>query len=333
MAWKRKEKDLTEDQVVAMAKQELAPHWYNTAFPLLAGLEEEGTLSVHPLDPHFRDSAWVVIALDPFSNEGLLAIHLAMEWARRYETHGVKTLLAFPDLSDVFSDRRGVETFIDSQQIPMPVFVDQGGLVSRGLGGQTLPSLMFLTHEGVQFVRSGPQWFESIESEIQTYLRKKDPGLSLSMILNPEDPPRDQHRCDFGQGERVLKPHIVSKTPIPLEIGLNGEWKHEPFYIVTHDPKAELTFDMTSAGFSLMARSMSKVLERARVVIEFNGAPLYDIFGWEDLSYDDHGRSMVEIRDARLYRVGKGFKEPGKISLRFPNAESLPIALYSLFFS
>lgn len=333
MAWKRKEKDLTQEQVIDLAKQELAPHWYNAAFPLLAGLEEAGTLSAHPLDPHFRDSTWIVFSVDPFSNEGLFAIRLAKEWAARYEAHGIRCLLAFPEETDVFTDRSGVEGFLDREGITMPTFVDREGLVSLALGVNSLPTLAFLTGAGVSFVRTGPRWFEGLELELQAHLRKKDPGLSLPLPFELLDAPRDLRRCDFGSQPKRILPHSVDPANRPMEIGLGGEWKHEASYILTHDPQAELSFDIGSSGFSLMARSMSKVLERARILVEFNGAPVFDVFGWDDLTFDDMGRSLVEVRDARLYRVARNLKEPGKVILRFPNAANLPMALYSLFIS
>ena len=93
MAWKPKEKPLTHEEAIAVARAELAPFWMGSE-PLIAAIRaREGKASVHPLDKDFERRSWALIFVDLMNYKGEGVLRYAREWARRYAAHNLGVLL------------------------------------------------------------------------------------------------------------------------------------------------------------------------------------------------------------------------------------------------
>lgn len=93
-AWKPKEKPLTEQEAVALARKELAKYWFGFE-PLLAGIRSGEAFSAYPLDPEFSKRAWLFVFADPTTYAGEAALDYAREWQARYAQHGLGLIVIF----------------------------------------------------------------------------------------------------------------------------------------------------------------------------------------------------------------------------------------------
>ena len=352
MFWKpKKQKELTKDEAIALAKQELAPHWHKVS-PLLAGVRTEAGVSAVPLEPLFGDNSWLLIFVDPTDFNGEAAVHFAKEFHRRYSPYCLRGLLILKAPYAYLRERDAIEQHIERRGILFPVALDHDGLLSAAFRATEGTRCLILSAKGIPFEASGPAWARDAELGLQVFLRSTDPGLPLLPVLErPDSLPSDLVRLDFGKDRGVKFPAPGFTTPLGafsagefpvggsanmnegVPLALAGRWVQDGDRIATTDPKAQISMHAPGPGMGFVAEPLKKSVDGGRVVVEVNGIATPDIFADENLSYDDEGHSLVRADGPRLYRVLKKLSERERnITLRFPYADQVPVALYGVRF-
>jgi hypothetical protein len=323
MAWKPKEKQLSPEEAIEMARRDLAPFWFGSP-PLLAGVRgEDGRASVHALDPGFERRAWMLLFADLTAYAGETLLQFAREWTRRYSPYDLGlTLVVRPSYSFI-SSAKALPPLLRKSSEAFPIVVDHEGLILDAFGGAAgLPRAKLLQQRKILFENSGSQWFEGTELALQKFLRSADPGLPLSPAFEPQgDLPLDVSQLELGARFK----QTAAK--------LSGKITQEPDRVVIADPHAEIRFDSPSARVSLVGASASASHEIAHVRVELNRDPVFDAAAAPDLSFGDDGGSEVKVGDARLYHVLQALPDKARaVTLKFPNADRVPVALYGIRF-
>lgn len=359
MIWKPKEKELTPEEAVAIAKKDLAPFWFGSS-PLLAGIAHEGHSLIVPLSKEFIKKRWLIFLIDPTAFEGENAIFYAKEWYRRYHLNNLGFIIVLVPSYDYMRLPASIQKFMEKQQISFPLVLDAEGSLAHALNATKLPKTVLLDNGRVIQAYEGNQEFNEIEDCLQKFLRSTDPGLALLPLFSPrETRVLDVDRYEFGYKPKVGSPLMVFPAPGFVmgednirrakfvrhregnEDGhglskfiISGEWQQYPEGIVTSDSNAYIQLTSPAERVSLIAAPAGKVgLEPPRISVEVEGRAVYDAISGEDIKMDDSGETQVKVVKPLFYHILVGLpKNHRNVVLRFSNAKRAPVALYGLRF-
>lgn len=332
MAIRRREKPLTPDEAIGLAKKELAPFWFGCHEPLMAAVKAEGGVRAYPLDSRMTDRAWLIFFVDPFLLSSRDALLYARSWAHRYEPQKLNVMvvlnLAFPFATESLWGRK----FAQQLDGPVVTVMDREGLLQQAFQAKELPKLILL-HQNKQVLdRSGALWVQGAELEIQTFLRQSDPGLPLfEPMSEPTEPVRDKESFDFG--------NLSPDAPISF----HGKWAKENDRMIAQDSQATLSFKCSGKRLGIVAQSLAEKGE-SEVIVELpreypRAAEVLD----DDLKIDfqvltnpladasQKRRGSVKIGMPRLYQLFRALPVTHReITLRFASADKSPVAVYGI---
>ena len=325
MGWKPKEKVLTSEEAIELARRELAPFWI-ASDPLLAGVRgADGKATAHPLDHSFDKHAWLMLFADLTEFGGENVLLCLREWARRYGANDLRFLLVVRSAFSFLSSAKALKASLRKAPDGCPVVLDHDRLLTEAFGGtqQAGPSVRLLSQRKVLFENSGLDWIKGAEAEIQRFLRIKDPGLPLELPFDPPARlPHDSASTGFGSGSKS-KGYKVS-----------GKIVEEVDRILIKDAAAVVQISSLHPRVSIVAQSVMDTHEPSRMGVELNGDTVFEAVTGADLTFGDDGGSVVRVSEGRLYHVLHSLPSKAReITLRFPDADRLPIALYVIRFS
>jgi hypothetical protein len=327
MAWKPKEKQLTPEEAVEQARKELAPFWLGTE-PLLAGVRgADGKAAAHPLGKAFDEKSWLLFFADLTDFSGEVAVKQVRQWIRRYSAYELNILLVARRSYSFLNSAKDLQAMLGRSVEHFPVVLDVDGLIGEafGVNGLPLPVLKLLHKRKVIFERSGPdRWNQGVEKELQGFLRLSDPGLPLAPPYEASaTEPRDTASAELGARNR---------SP---QLKITGKAIQEADRVLIQDPATVVRFASAHPRVSLVAQSPAQGDQYSRVRIELNGDTVYEAVVGADLAFGDDGGSEVRVGEARLYHVLQALPagKEREITLRFPDADRLPVALYAVRFS
>ncbi|MGE0614181.1 MAG: TlpA family protein disulfide reductase [Bacteriovoracia bacterium] len=335
MVWKKKERELTPEEAIALAKQELKPFWFGVT-PLFAAIRQPDAVTIHPLDPQFSSHTWILYFLDQNSFHYGNALKLAAEWQKRYAPYSVRSLIVMHSDYPQQADAAAMEKFIEKTHLKFPVVLSQGGLVPSAYQVKSFPTVTCIHQGRVFHSMSGNRWFDTVETVLQDHLRKSDPGLPLAMPLQSRELPAIAE-ISRALGKKaatnlVFKPsRNGASAPSDEKILLIGQWTQTDDCVTTSDPEAQIRFRTRLPRVSIVAASLSKTVESAKILVESDGAPALDIFSGTDLKFEDDGQSFLEIKDLQLYQaLEKLTPDKFEITLKFSHAKRVPVAVHGI---
>lgn len=323
MAWKPKEKQLTPEETIELARKELAPFW-TLSDPLLGAVRSpDGRASVHPLVKSFDAKAWVILFADLTLLSGEAVLQHAREWYKRYATHDLGFLLFVKQSYKCYSTLEALQPLLRRFPLNFTIALDSDGLLFEAFGAKAgLPRALLLHQRKILSEHSGSDWLKGTEASLQSFLRIKDPGLPLSPVVKMSDLPKDTGQIELG------------KSSQPMQVSVSGKWSQDDEKIVTSDPAASLSFRAPSPRVSVIAQSALKTSEPTRVRVELSGDTVFEAAAGPDLGFGDDGGSEILVSDAQVYHFLVGLPAKNRdITLRFPDADRLPVALYGIRFS
>lgn len=326
MAWKPREKPLTPDEALALARSELAPFWLG-AEPMLAGVRgPDGRAAAHPLDKSFDQRAWVILFGDLTDFAGEAVLLYAREWMKRYSQHNLSVMLVVRAAYSFLSSVKALPPFLGKTVEAFPVVLDYEGLIAEAFGVKSnlWPAVKVLNQRKVMFDHAGPNWADGVEKEIQSYLRIKDPGLPLApSFVPPGFSPKASTCAELG---------LRARSPI---FRLDGKIAQEQDRVVMQSASATIRFRSPAPRVSIVAQSMLlSTGEPGRIRIELDGGPIFDAVAGADLSFGDDGGSELKLTEGRLYHALQVLPAQSReITLRCPDADRLPIAIHGVRFT
>jgi hypothetical protein len=333
---RRREKPLTPQEAIDLAKKELFPFWFGSE-PLLAAVQTGETAQAFPLDSSFALRPWLLLFLDPTDLTAVDAFTFARFCAQRYEAQrlGVITFLR-AQYSFLNADwiRKWTNSFTGQFSNSFIAALDKGGAMARSFQVQRYPALLLMNQGHVAFNRQ-ENWFESAEIEIQRFYRAADPGLPLFPPLRVDEP----LTANVGSLE-------FSKLD-PRACVLSGKWMQEGDAMVTYDPQATVEFTAPASKLGIVAQAVRKMdlQATAEITVELNNEYGKAVVPAQDLHVDsrthesvgvDHRekcRATLVVGDARIYSLFKNLPVTHReVRLRFPEAASTGVALYAVRF-
>jgi hypothetical protein len=352
MSWKKKERELSQEEAIELARKELEPYWLGSK-PLLAAVKpgQGAEVQAFPLDPIFVKNRWLIALLDPTTFSGETTLFYLREFFRRYADHDLSFLLLCRSVYSYLREKKPIENMMRSYRFTFPAAIDHDGAMSRALGAKGFPRILLST--GGQFVveREGLDWMSDFESEIQKFLRSTDPGLPLLPIFQPSEVlQKDTHRLEFGKGrgapipepgfkmtsKKIMAGVFKGTRPQKMPEGglfMSGQWIQDEDYILTADPTAQLGFRSPGAYLSVVAQALSKNQDAGKVAFEINHSLVSEQMVGPDMGFDVDGLSVVEVKAPRLYHALVRLPvESREVTLRFPTANRTPVALYGIRF-
>lgn len=328
MTWKPKEKELTPEEAVALAKKELAPYWVGSK-PLIAGVKNGNRCFVVPLDEEFKKKSWLILFADPTDFRGEASLLYLKEWHRRYNGHELNTLLIYVPPYSYLKNPDAIQKLKDKEGIDFPLVIDTDETIAASFGASQLPKIILYDKGKMSLESENGEWLKDTELKIQKFLRSTEPGLPLLLIFESPDSvgmAQDTSRIEFGNQH--------AKSGQKVGFSMDGKWDRDAEKVTTVDSNAVISFKSYSSRVSLIGQSMSKISEPAIVSIEVNGEPIYDSIAGEHVTLDDAGRSLVKVTFPQLYHFLVGLKKgiAADVTLRFPQANAVPVSLYGLRF-
>ncbi|MCM2276977.1 MAG: hypothetical protein NDJ89_02745 [Oligoflexia bacterium] len=352
-AWKPKEKPLSLEEAVALAKRELSRYWIGSE-PLLAAVRSGEKVTAHPLSADFARRDWLMLFMDPTGFSAEPALNRIEEWSQRFAGHGIGFVVV---LRVPYANLRRVEALewlLPRKQFPFILVLDAEDQLSAAFGATSARELprMYLLVDGKPVAeRSGRSWGEGVEERIQQLLWKRDPGLPLPPALPPEQSgAADIAAISFADRRQYPKPGFqvdefgelragfAGATSIALEkdatpYQISGGWKLEGERLIAADETATLRLKSPGSHFAVVAELAAREPGDGEILLELEGIRMHEGLAAEDLGQDESGGSVLRVREARTYRAFKGLPNPGReLCLRFPHAREMPVALYGLRF-
>ena len=360
MGWKQKEKELSVEEAIELARRELEPYWFGSR-PLIIGIQSGGQFVTLPLDPEFPNKAWLIFCVDLTDFTSETVFYFAREWNRRYHSHHLRILIIIATRYDYLKKPDFYEKIKEKRQLDFPLTIDIQETLFPAFGVSQY--MKILLQRGVQrhFEHDQSTCFKQSEAEIQHFLRSTDPGLSLPPLLKPSQPIQlDIDRYEFGYrpkigkkvtylfgdfgppneaGERSgLFEHAKLNTVEPGEFHILGNWTQNAECITTNDPYAQICFHCPSSELGIVARAVHPKDQprndtNSSISFEINGENAYDAIMGSHLIFDETGLSVLRIDQPMLYHALTQLPaEPKEITLRFPNADRAPVEIYGLRF-
>ena len=287
MAWKPKERTLTLEEAIALARKEYAPHWRNTPFPLVAGTEGK----LHPLDESIRKKVHIFGVFDCFSFSAQQAVGFLKYLLQTYAEHSIYPIAVLTSPRAIVMSPKVLDSI--AAAFKMPVCFDHDGELQRALAFPLSHQNHFACVQA-QIAESDPEQFEV---KLQAFLRTTDPGLPLKPpAKTPLHGATDLFRISLSRdGLRV-------KAALDLGLKLSGEWE------ITEDCIRPLTTSCTlefryqpkfSPNMGLVASS-TKI---TRIGIDLGTTLLPPEWFGRDVSTDENGKPSITIPTKGLDRV------------------------------
>jgi len=340
MVWKPKEKKLSAEEAVALAKKELAPYWFGSS-PLLAGLRSGPKSTAHPLDPKIVQKTWLLLFIDATTFGGNSALQFLCEWYRRYSPHELNfmLILRFP-YQNIYTRTAIEDILIQANDLQFPVAIDSDGSLGAAFGAIQFPTVICLKDGHTFFDYSGADCVPKGELHLQNFLRSLDPGLPLLPVMFSGDSNIPIQKIDTGSVEFGLKSTAKIETAAELpdsiaddRIVLTGNWTREAERILTKDPEATLSFRCPATRLALVARAQQKTIETGIIQVQINGLPAYEAFRGKQLIIDEESNTVLQISAGWLYETLIDLPETDRsITLRFPTANNVAVSIYGLRF-
>jgi hypothetical protein len=351
MVWKPKEKELTLEEAVVLAKRELAPLWSGSE-PLVAAIRgSQGRKpSIFPLASQFSAVPRLFIFVDPTQPSSEFLLRYGREWAKRYGPNGCELLAIFRLPYTGLAQAQDFEELLRKSPLGFPVAIDRDGLLAEALTAEELPAVVLLHKGKVVFVDLDWRRPSETELRLQKYLRETDPGLPLRpAFLGDAVAPVDELSIELGRGRGSVFPAPGFQGDVrgfgtaqfkgPIQAGdlskapffIQGNWIQDQDRIATSDPAAVLAFHASRANVAIVGSCLTKIGGTCKILIEVGERPVFDVFAGEAVQMDEDGNSRVVLEGLQLYPMLQALTpDSRRVTLRFPAAREFPIAIHGL---
>ncbi len=322
MSWGNKSKELTAEEAIAIAREELAPYWFGSD-PLLIGLEQGGGYQAFPLNRDFVKKLWLILIVDPTTFLGESILDLIREWEKRYRVLSLNVLVIYSVRYQFQKNPRAAQRWIEGEATTCVRCVDVNSRLVSAFHATDLPKVL-LFREGVRlFEYIGKNWIFETDFQIHKALRMADPGLPLPPVLQ-------------GLDHLTLDTQMVDLNSTTLGfpgLSLLGNWSHDEEKIWTNDEDARLNFRSFGSEVALLARPKEESDSTPTLVVELNGLPPYDAVRGSSLRVSESSDLVASLNGLNLFSILTELPTHERnVTVRFKNIKECPIEIYGLRF-
>jgi len=324
MVWKPKERELTREEAIEEAKKVLAPFWYGSK-PLVMASFVGKDVRIFPIDDAFSKGSWMVALLDPFSPSGLGALRYINQMHRRHHPHDLNTCVVLRSPYEFARDRDQLQVLLEELGISYPVVLDADGQLHRGFEVSQWEGVSYrLYHAGECRVKADAAVVpEEWETEIQAFLRSRDPGLAVRPVL-------DTREFDL----KVQSISVQSALKNFRTLNVSGEWRDEGSGVFSVDPQSALEFEIPARRAFLLVEKKGKPSTTALVKVSLAGIPVFAEDRGVSLIELDDGQTAIHFKRARLFELlqrNDSASGPRKLRLEAVSTDDLKIIFHRLF--
>ncbi len=319
MVWKKKEKELSQEEAIELAKKEFAEQWLGSE-PLFAALPH-----IIPIDPGFKKGLWLLVSVDPFTPVAIPALQIAAQWLSRYTEFGLNLVSCTRSRRPDILYRDQIATLLEDAGLKGKIgWIDLGSKSSQAFSipESALDSAVFwlLIDGKVHRQYITPIDLKEIEVELQFLIRRKDPGVPFRPVAKTEGETSAPNRS------------ILQKSIDDPIFTRDGSWEPTAGSFKTVDGKCALEFDSKWDSFALvMEVSRRDINNVSRVVIESDDMPLFDQYSGEEIDADIEDASTLSVRKLKMYRAAKKLPaDKRKIRIKFIDGGRVPVTVHQI---
>lgn len=331
---KKKQIILTQEELVQLAKKEHAPFWVYTS-PVVAAVGDATAGSLFPLDPKFNEKTWLFIRMDLTDPASSKLFEIALEWHKRYSLFPYSTLVIVHPRFEYYLRAKTVEEVLDHYSSRIPTMIDHDLSFARLTGAKFSSHISIVQKasivQSISLEKINLQNVQAVERELQKSLRLTDPGLSLPLVYEPEDPLF--FRTPFSSVD-------ITEVEKVKAMGLNlvGKWEISGQKIATQDSTASLTFNIPKSSSPLSMLVCAEPTDPkslgASFIAEVNGTAPSDTMLGAECRYDEVQNAICAFKQAGSFFVLKNLQSGrhDTVTLKVPLAGNKPIAIYGFRF-
>jgi thiol-disulfide isomerase/thioredoxin len=252
-------------------------------------------------------------------------------WHERYGSHGLTVIGVHTPEFEFEQQRANVLAAVERHGLRYPVVQDNRYKTWDAFDNRFWPAKYLLEPgRGVIYQHFGEGEYEETEHAIRAALERlgkdiaavppvevKPPAVEAGAAARQTAELYGGYRRNFserggfaGQNEYYLGPdasraYVDRGERAPNKWYVHGEWLNEA-EAITHNRRTEHFEDYIALRFR--ARSVNVVLrpegrQPFSVVVELDGRPLQPAEAGADVTFTPEGRSVIEVREARLYQL------------------------------
>ena len=324
---RKRDKEYSFEEAMHIARTAAIPHWYFSDPLFFGAVDENDTHYPQPLGEELGKGAWTLFFCSVTGWTFPRTLQAYLEWDRRFQNLGVKSIFVFRERFPLFSGRLELEEWLRRHHIDSPAVSDPDGSLNRAFGGEeTYPRLAIL-HDGVvAHVGSGQTFVEGAEREIHRILRIDSPGLPMQL------PWKERERVPDERGFLA----VVNEGALATDYDLmaNGRWHLERDHLWTQDPEATISLTVRETDVAIVAQSVTEGSLTTRITAVSSLGPIPDVHAARDAHPDSEGNLAVNAHHARTYFfLQKLLPQMRKLTLGFPIANEVPVRFYGFEFA
>ncbi len=323
MIWNKKQKEVTPEEALAAAREELSPYWFGSD-PMLIGLDQgNGDYRAFPLYREFVKQLWLIIIVDSTSFWGSSILELTREWETRYRVLSLNILIIYAVRYQFQKNPTAAQKWIEEATTTCVRCFDVNSHLVDAFHGDSLPKAL-LFKEGKKLLEfSGQNWIGEVDLHIQKALRMTDPGLPLFPVL----------KVVGGISYDVQSIDLTKREPKMRGLSLVGKWTYDEDKIWTNDPEAKLSFESPGSEVSILARARDNSDFIPFLMIELNGLPPYDSVRGRSLRVSETSDLIVTLNESKLFHLLTGLAPTERqVMISFRNVKESPVEVYGLRF-
>jgi hypothetical protein len=305
MTAKKRDKEVTPDQMREKYKNELAGFWLNSE--VLFGP------NFFPIAPTFTESVTILFLLDAgdFTTERMIeALHT---WTTKYTKLPWIPVLVFQQKYAFMKNQKFLDRYKNQK-----IFIDVFGELFDRYGSSQEPVAVLLKNG--QLTTSTPLLPDlsgnlfQIENELQKLLRVDDPGLPLPVAekWSKKGAPMEQ---------KFIK---------PTEVTTSGEWNGSDAMLFTESNNATISIPFKGKHLRMVAMAHPNSLESVKASVTFNDKSLYNGIQGPMIHDDNSGNSMIDINKAigNYDLIQSDHEITGIIKITFLNVYDIGVIFY-----
>lgn len=318
MAIRRKEKQLTLDEIKEKARDHTKEFWMHGE-PLLGFTPHLEGGALVPLAPKSETDLLAFFFLDPADYVTDRVLESITHWHELYKKLPWIPIVVFRSNYLFLKNPRFFDRFraMPSFQNLAVLLDDQSEWFKlKQINGPTL--ILSIGNETILKTELKEEYVSNLflaEQTLQSALRKVDQGLPLIEVTKYE-----------------------SKCPIDLlnvlasETSLSGFWTNAESGFASDDPNAKISFPFSGNHIRLIAVTHPQARENTKLQIFLDDLPVPASLHGAQVHPGDRGQSVLEINKfSGIYELIKSDRKlSGTITLKFLNTLENPVVLYGL---
>ncbi len=273
------------------------------------------------------------------------------EWHRRYADKGLTVIGVHAPEFHFARWTDNVKRAIERFEISYPVVIDNDYRIWNAYANRYWPAKYLTDRKGyLRYYNLGEGNYLETELAIQQLLREIDPAAELPQ---PMEPVRDSdypgaycprvtpelylgYRRGLMGNAEGYRPEETVEYQQPQRIEEDrfyavGRWLNRPEYMLLSEEEGragQIILRYTASEVNLVLRPVER--SEALVYLEQDGGPVEPADKGDDVEYDDSGRSLVRVREPRMYNLIKN-RRIGAHSLKLTSFGS-GLAAYAFTF-